>query len=254
MNLDGVGAAVSGGASGLGLATARTLAARGAHVTIIDLPSSREAVAAQATGDLIRFAPADVTDPEQFRSALEMAGERSSLRVLVHTAGRGARLRLVDRQGDPGQLEPFQQVINLNLIGSYNALRLAGAQMARAELVDDERGVIVLTSSVAAYEGQIGQIAYAASKAAIVGMTITAARDFASKGIRVCTIAPGIFDTPLFTKLRDDVRAQLSDSVPFPRRLGQSDEFASLAAHIVENRYLNGETIRLDGAIRMGAR
>lgn len=254
MDIQGISAAVSGGASGLGLSAARTLASRGAHVTIIDLPTSRGKEEAASLGDLVTFVPADVTDADQFASAIEAAQGRSPLRLLVHTAGRGARLRLVEKDGNPGALQPFLDVIELNLVGSYNALRLAGAVMARNEPQDEERGVIVLTASVAAWEGQIGQIAYATSKAGIVGMTITAARDLASKAIRVCTIAPGVFDTPLFANVREDVRQELSKSVPHPRRLGDPDEFGSLAAYIAENKYLNGETIRLDGAIRMGPR
>jgi NAD(P)-dependent dehydrogenase (short-subunit alcohol dehydrogenase family) len=254
MDIQGISAAVSGGASGLGLSAARTLASRGAHVTIIDLPASRGKEEAASLRDRATFVPADVTDADQFAAAIEAAQSQSPLRLLVHTAGRGARLRLVEKDGNPGALQPFLDVIELNLVGSYYALRLAGAVMARNEPLGEERGVIVLTASVAAWEGQIGQIAYAASKAGIVGMTITAARDLASKGIRVATIAPGVFDTPLFANVREDVRQGLSESVPHPRRLGDPDEFGSLAAYIAENKYLNGETIRLDGAIRMGPR
>lgn len=254
MDIQGISAAVSGGASGLGLSAARTLAGRGAHVAIIDLPTSRGKEEAASLGNLVTFVPADVTDADQFAEAIETAHSHSPLRLLVHTAGRGARLRLVEKDGNPGALQPFLDVIQLNLVGSYNALRLAGAVMARNEPLGEERGVIVLTASVAAWEGQIGQIAYATSKAGIVGMTITAARDLASKAIRVATIAPGVFDTPLFANVREDVREALSKSVPHPRRLGDPDEFGSLAAYIAENKYLNGETIRLDGAIRMGPR
>lgn len=252
MRLEGISAAVTGGASGLGLATARKLAGAGATVTIIDLPSSQGAEVAAGLG--ARFAAADITDEQQFAAALDAADEAGPLRALVHCAGRGARIRLVEKDGEPGALEPFEEVIQLNLIGSYNALRLGAARMARHDAVDDERGAIVLTASVAAFEGQIGQIAYTASKSAIVGMTLCAARDLASKAIRVCTIAPGIMDTPLLGRLREDVRKSLEDSVPNPKRLGEPAEFGALACNILENPYLNGETIRLDGAIRMAPR
>ncbi|RKT87056.1 NAD(P)-dependent dehydrogenase, short-chain alcohol dehydrogenase family [Saccharopolyspora antimicrobica] len=252
MRLEGISAAVTGGASGLGLATARKLAGAGATVTIIDLPASPGAEVAAELG--ARFAAADITDEQQFAAALDAADEAGPLRALVHCAGRGARIRLVEKDGEPGALEPFEDVIQLNLIGSYNALRLGAARMAKHDAVDDERGAIVLTASVAAFEGQIGQIAYTASKSAIVGMTLCAARDLASKAIRVCTIAPGIMDTPLLGRLREDVRKSLEDSVPNPKRLGDPAEFGALACNILENPYLNGETIRLDGAIRMAPR
>lgn len=255
MKLEGLTTAVTGGASGLGLATARRLADEGGHVTIIDLPASAGADVAKELGDRVRFAPADVTDEAQFSAALDAADEQADgLRGLVHCAGAGRRMRVVEKDGSPGSLEDFEFIIRLNLIGSFNALRLGAARMARHEAVGGERGAIVMTASVAAFEGQIGQINYSASKAGIVGMTIVAARDLASKNIRVCTIAPGIMDTPLLGRLRDDVRESLSASVPNPRRLGQTSEFAYLAAHILDNGYLNGETIRLDGAIRMAPR
>lgn len=255
MQLEGLTTAVTGGASGLGLATAQRLIAEGGHVTIIDLPTSAGADVAKELGDRARFAPADVTDEAQFSAALDAADEQADgLRGLVHCAGAGRRMRIVEKDGSPGSLEDFEFIIRLNLIGSFNALRLGAARMAKREPVDGERGAIVMTASVAAFEGQIGQINYSASKAGIVGMTIVAARDLASKNIRVCTIAPGIMDTPLLGRLRDDVRESLSASVPNPRRLGQTSEFANLAAHILNNGYLNGETIRLDGAIRMAPR
>ncbi|MEV6229839.1 SDR family NAD(P)-dependent oxidoreductase [Saccharopolyspora shandongensis] len=254
MRLEGISAAVTGGASGLGLATTQKLVKAGAKVTIIDLPTSQGAEVAKELGDAARFAAADITDEQQFAAALDAADEVGPLRALVHCAGRGARIRLVEKDGRPGALEPFEDVIQLNLVGSYNALRLGAARMAKHDAVDDERGAIVLTASVAAFDGQIGQIAYTASKAAIVGMTLCSARDLASKAIRVCTIAPGIMDTPLLGRLREDVRKSLEDSVPNPKRLGEPAEFGALACHIVENPYLNGETIRLDGAIRMAPR
>lgn len=254
MQLSGLVTAVTGGASGLGLATAQRLVAAGGRVTIIDLPSSAGEQVAADLGDAARFAPADVTDSEQFAAALDAACADGPLRGLVHCAGAGRRVRVLDKDGEPGSLEDFEWVIKLNLIGSFNALRLGAARMARNEAEDGERGAIVLTASVAAFEGQIGQIPYTASKAAIVGMTLNAARDLASKAIRVCTIAPGIMDTPLLARLREDVRASLEASVPNPPRLGNTSEFALLAAQILENGYLNGETIRLDGAIRMAPR
>ncbi|TMR99850.1 SDR family NAD(P)-dependent oxidoreductase [Nonomuraea basaltis] len=254
MRVEGLSFAVTGGASGLGLATARRLVKAGGKVTIIDLPASAGADVAGELGEAARFAAADVTDADQFAAALDAADGFGGLRGLVHCAGAGRRLRLLDKDGNPGSLEDFEWVIRLNLIGSFNALRLAAARMARHDEIDGERGAIVLTASVAAYEGQIGQIPYTAAKAGIVGMTLTAARDLAGRSIRVCTIAPGIMDTPLLSRLRDDVRASLEASVPNPARLGRSDEFAQLACQVLENGYLNGETIRLDGAIRMAPR
>jgi len=246
--------AVTGGASGLGLATARRLVEGGATVALIDLPSSDGQTMAQQLGSDALFAEGDVTDEQSFAAALGLAAERGPLMGLVHCAGAGRRLRLLDKEGNPGPLEDFEFVIRLNLIGSFNALRLGAAQMVKHDAVEGERGAIILTASVAAYEGQIGQIPYTASKAGIVGMTLTAARDLASKGIRVCAIAPGIFDTPLLARLREDVRESLAKSVPNPARLGTPEEFGQLAAHILENAYLNGETIRLDGALRMAPR
>ncbi|MFI7706792.1 SDR family NAD(P)-dependent oxidoreductase [Nonomuraea sp. NPDC049480] len=254
MRLEGLCTAVTGGASGLGLATARRLVEAGGKVVVIDLPGSAGAGVAAELGEAARFAAADVTDADQFAAALDAAGELGGLRALVHCAGAGRRLRLLDKEGNPGSLEDFEWVIKLNLIGSFNALRLAAARIARHEAVNGERGAIVLTASVAAYEGQIGQIPYTAAKAGIAGMTLTAARDLAGRAIRVCTIAPGIMDTPLLARLREDVRASLEASVPNPARLGRPEEFARLACQILENGYLNGETIRLDGAIRMAPR
>jgi NAD(P)-dependent dehydrogenase (short-subunit alcohol dehydrogenase family) len=254
MQLNGSVIAVTGGASGLGLATARRLIDAGAKVALIDLPASDGDAVAKTLGDNALFTPGDVTDEDSFGSALDAADAVGPLRGLVHCAGAGRRLRLLDKDGTPGSLEDFEFVIKLNLVGSFNALRLGAARMANHDPISGERGAIILTASVAAYEGQIGQIPYTASKAGIVGMTLTAARDLASKGIRVCAIAPGIMDTPLLARLRDDVRQSLADSVPNPRRLGTPDEFGHLAGHILENAYLNGETIRLDGALRMAPR
>ena len=247
-------AVVSGGASGLGLATARRLVDAGSSVVIIDLPSSDGERVAEELGGRTRFAPADVSSEEQVSRALDAAEALGPIRVLVHCAGRGGAVRLVEKDGSPGSLDTYREVINVNLIGTFNVLRLTASRMAKNDPLDGDRGVCVLTASVAAFEGQIGQIPYASSKAGIVGMTIVAARDLASKQIRVCTIAPGTFDTPLLARLPDDVKASLAKTVPHPSRLGAPDEYAKLALHLIENPMLNGETIRLDGAIRMAPR
>jgi len=247
-------ALVTGGASGLGLATTDRLIAGGAHVVIVDLPSSNGAQIAAERGDSAQFIAADVRDPEQVQAAINAAEARGPLRTLVHCAGRGGALRLVDRDGNPGSLELYSEVISINLIGTFNVLRLAAASMARNEPLDGDRGVAILTASVAAFEGQIGQVPYASAKAGVVGLTLVAARDLAGKGIRVCTIAPGTFDTPLLNRLSDEVRGSLASAVPHPSRLGEPDEYAKLALHIIDNSVLNGETIRLDGAIRMPPR
>jgi NAD(P)-dependent dehydrogenase (short-subunit alcohol dehydrogenase family) len=251
MKLKDISALVTGGASGLGLATVERLVEQGANVVIVDLPTSAGAEVATRLGPRVQFCTADVTDADQMRAALGLAEQRGSIRTVVHCAGRGGALRILDKDGNPGSLEHYEGLIRLNLVGSFNVLRLAAARIAKAEPVDGERGVVVLTASIAAYEGQIGQIPYASAKAGIVGMTIVAARDLASRLIRVCTIAPGIFDTPLLARLPENVRQSLGASVPHPARLGRPEEFALLATHIIENPMLNGETIRLDGAIRM---
>lgn len=254
MELKGTSVAVTGGASGLGLATARRLVDAGALVTIVDLPTSDGTEVAKELGGPTEFVAADITDPEQFAAALDVADAKDGLRGVVHCAGAGRRMRILDRDGRAGSLEDFEFVIRLNLIGSFNALRLGAERIARQGERDGERGAIVMTASVAAFEGQIGQINYSASKGGVVGMTIVAARDLAGKRIRVNTIAPGIMDTPLLARLRDDVRAGLEASVPNPSRLGSPAEFGHLACSNLENGYLNGETIRLDGAIRMAPR
>lgn len=255
MRLKDLTTAVTGGASGLGLATAQRLHAAGGYVTLIDLPGSEGAQRAADLGTRAAFAPADVTDPEAVAAALDSAEHQAAgLRAVVHCAGGSRRMRILGRDGDAGEMEDFDAVVRLNLGGTFNVLRLAAERIARREPVEGERGAIVLTSSVAAWEGQIGQINYAASKGGIASMTLVAARDLASRGIRVCTISPGIMDTPLLGRLREDVRASLAASVPHPPRLGQTSEFAALTAHILENAYLNGENIRLDGAIRMAPR
>lgn len=249
MELNAIGALVAGGASGLGEATARELAARGARVAIADLNEERGAALAGEIGGT--FAKADVTDEAQVRAAVESAGE---LRLAVSCAGIGWAERTVKKDG-PAALQPFETVVRVNLIGTFNVLRLAAAAMLANEPDEGgECGVILNTASIAAYDGQIGQIAYAASKGGIVGLTLPAARDLASARVRVCTIAPGLFDTPLLAALPEEARQALGAQVPHPNRLGTPDEYAALAAHIVENPMLNGEVIRLDGALRMPPR
>lgn len=245
-------ALVTGGASGLGLATVQQLRAHGAHVVVLDLPQSRGAQVAAETGAV--FSPGDVTVAEDVEAALDRAAELGPVRILVHCAGRGATVRVVDRDGTPGSLETYESIVRLNLIGTFNVLRLAAARMVRTEPVDGERGVCVLTASVAAWEGQIGQIPYASAKAGVVGMTLVAARDLASRLVRVCTIAPGIFDTPILDRLGPEVKQRLAATIPHPPRLGLPEEYAALALHIIENPMLNGETIRIDGALRMAAK
>ncbi|WP_028654564.1 SDR family NAD(P)-dependent oxidoreductase [Nocardioides sp. J54] len=252
MNLTGASALVTGGASGLGAATARRLAAAGAHVVVLDLNEELGKEFAEEIGG--SFALADVTDPAAVDAALDVAVEQGPLRALVHCAGKGGTVRLVGRDGTPGDLDLYRQLIDINLVGTFNVLRLAAARMATNEPVDGERGVCVLTASVAAWEGQVGQIPYASAKAGVVGMTLVAARDLATKGIRVNTIAPGVFDTPILARFSQEIRDGLGAQVPNPARLGRPDEYAMLALQVVENPYLNGETIRLDGAIRMSPR
>ena len=243
MEIAGTSALVTGGASGLGRATAERLQKAGARLTILDLPQSPELDGAQ-------LVPGDVTNEEDVQRAVDAAGE---LRILVCCAGIGTPGRILGRQG-PHPLDTFRRVIDVNLIGTFNALRLAARRMAELEPVDGERGVAVHTASVAAFEGQVGQAAYAASKAGVAGLTICAARDLASSQIRVCTIAPGICETPMLGGLDDRFRETLAASIPHPQRLGQPAEYANLAVHIIQNQMLNGETIRLDGAIRMAPR
>ncbi|CAN5222241.1 SDR family NAD(P)-dependent oxidoreductase [soil metagenome] len=251
MRIEGATAVVTGGASGLGLASARRLIEKGARVVIADLPGSAGADVASELGSQASFIAADVTSAGEMQAVFDAAERLGNLRALVHCAGRGGAIRVVERDGSPGSLETFESVVRINLVGSFNALRLAAAAMARNEPLDGDRGVIIMTASVAAYEGQIGQTPYASSKAGIVGLTLVAARDLASRAIRVTTIAPGLFDTPLLARLPEDVKASLGKMVPHPSRLGMPDEYATLAMHIIENSMLNGETIRLDGAIRM---
>jgi NAD(P)-dependent dehydrogenase (short-subunit alcohol dehydrogenase family) len=254
MEVKGIVAVVTGGASGLGRASAERLVAGGAKVIIADLPTSNGEQVAAEIGGGTRFVAADVTDTDQMNRVFDAADELGSLRAVVHCAGRGGPIRVVDREGNPGSLEIYESVVRLNLIGSFNVLRLGAARMAKCEPIDGERGVVVLTASVAAFEGQIGQIPYASAKAGIVGMTLVAARDLASHLVRVCTIAPGTFDTPILERVKPEVRDALAAAIPHPRRLGRPREFAMLAQQIIENPMLNGETIRVDGAIRMPPR
>jgi NAD(P)-dependent dehydrogenase (short-subunit alcohol dehydrogenase family) len=245
---------VTGGASGLGRATAELLTREGAHVVIADLPTSDGEAVAQELGGQSRFVAADVTSEAEMIAVFDATETMGTLRAVVHCAGRGGPMRVVDKQGFPGSLETYEAIVRVNLIGSFNVLRLGAARLAKKEAVDGERGVVILTASVAAFEGQIGQIPYASSKAGIVGMTIVAARDLAGRQIRVCTIAPGTFDTPILARVSSEIRESLAKATPHPARLGRPSEFAMLAAHIIENPMLNGETIRLDGAIRMPPR
>jgi len=253
MRIEGSCALVTGGGSGLGEATARELAGRGARVALLDLERSPGARVAAELGSSALFAPGDVTSEEQVQAAVERAiAAFGPLRILVGCAGVGSAARTVEKDGKPFPLASFRRTVEVNLVGTFNAIRLATSRMIGNEPNEDgERGVIVNTASVAAFEGQIGQAAYSASKGGVVGMTLPIARDLARHGIRVCTIAPGLFDTPLLAAMPEEQRAALGAQVPFPSRLGEPIEFANLAAHIVENPMLNGETIRLDGAIRM---
>ena len=245
---------VTGGASGLGRACATSLVDKGGRVVIADLPTSAGQDVAASLGAAASFVAADVTDAEQVAAAVAAATVRGPLRGVVHTAGAGGAVRFVDKAGGPGDAERFAAIVRLNLVGTFLVGSHAAAAMAGNEPVDGERGAIVFTASAAAYEGQIGQAGYAASKAGVVGLTLVAARDLASKLIRVCTIAPGLMDTPLLSGLREDIKDALAASVPNPARLGAPEEFAHLACSVLENSYLNGETIRLDGAIRMAPR
>ena len=252
MKVAGTVALVTGGASGLGEATVRTLVAAGGKAVILDRPQSNGEELAKSLGGNAAFAPADVTISEQVQAAVQKAIDTfGTVHVAVNCAGVGAAMKTVSRQG-PMPLEIFTKVIEINLIGTFNVIRLAAAQMVKNEPNDEgERGVLVNTASVAAFDGQIGQAAYSASKGGVVGMTLPIARDLASVGIRCCTIAPGTFDTPMLAMLPEPQRQALAAQIPFPSRLGKPEEFAALAKHIVENAVLNGETIRLDGALRM---
>jgi 3-hydroxyacyl-CoA dehydrogenase / 3-hydroxy-2-methylbutyryl-CoA dehydrogenase len=255
MELSSVKAVITGGASGLGRATAARLVAAGARVALLDRPASAGADVAKELGQSTVFTPADVTSADEVTGALDRAATAcGGINVLVNCAGIGTAMKTYGKAG-PAKLEDFTRVIQVNLIGTFNCIRLAAVHMAgNTPTADGERGVVINTASVAAFDGQIGQAAYSASKGGIVGLTLPIARDLAELGIRVVTIAPGIFETPLLGTLPDPVRASLANQVPFPKRLGRPDEYASLAAQIITNVMLNGETIRLDGAIRMQPR
>jgi NAD(P)-dependent dehydrogenase (short-subunit alcohol dehydrogenase family) len=249
MNISGAAAIVTGGGSGLGRATAEALAAKGARVAVFDLNPAAAEEAAKAIGGLALIG--DVADETSASTAIAKAeAAHGAARILVNCAGIGPPKRVVGRDG-PHPLSDFEKVIRVNLIGTFNMIRLAAAAMGKLEPIDGERGVIISTASVAAYEGQIGQAAYSASKGGVVAMTLPIAREFAQIGVRVNTIAPGIFMTPMLAGLPQAAQDSLGAAVPFPARLGRPAEYAALAVHIVENGYINGETIRIDGALRM---
>ena len=253
MDISAAAALVTGGASGLGLATARRLADAGAAVTILDLPTSAGAEVAAGFGGT--FAAADVTSPDEVAAAVQIAAAAGPLRVVVNCAGIAPPAKVLDRDGSPSPLEAFERIIRINLIGTYNVIGQASAVMAANDPADgDARGVIVSTASVAAFDGQIGQPAYSASKGGVHAMTLPIARELARYGIRVLTIAPGIMETPMLLGLPQAAQDSLGGQVPFPSRLGAPDEYARLVMAIVDNDYLNGETIRLDGGIRMAPR
>jgi NAD(P)-dependent dehydrogenase (short-subunit alcohol dehydrogenase family) len=261
MNIQGQAALVTGGGSGLGEATARELARLGARVAVLDVNlANAELVAndintAHGAGSAVAC-PCDITNTDSLLAAMnQAAAAHGPARILMSIAGIGSAKRVIAKDGSPAPLEDFVRVVNVNLIGTYNVARLFAAECARlAPLEDGERGVMVFTASVAAFDGQVGQQAYSASKSGVVGMTLPMARDLAQHGIRVCTIAPGLFATPLMKTLPEPVQASLAASIPFPARLGKPEEFAQLASHIVTNMHLNGEVIRLDGALRMAPR
>jgi NAD(P)-dependent dehydrogenase (short-subunit alcohol dehydrogenase family) len=249
MLLENTSAVVTGGASGLGSATARALAGRGVRVFALDLKVDE---APEVDG--ITYVETDVTDPAQVHAAVEQAADAGPLRTVVNCAGIGPSMRILGKKG-PHDLAAYATVVKVNLIGSFNVLTLAAEKIAATEPLDDgQRGVVVNTASIAAYDGQVGQAAYASSKGGIVGLTLPAARDLAQYGIRVNTIAPGIVETPMLATVSEEFRAGLAAGVPFPQRLGRPDEFAQLALAIIEHDYLNGEVIRMDGALRMAPR
>jgi len=255
MDIAASSAIVTGGASGLGAATARRLSQAGAEVVILDLNAELGEAVAKEVGGV--FVQADVTDEAQVRAAIAAASQRAPLRVLINSAGIGAPERTLNRDGTPADMATFERIVRVNLFGSFNCLRLAAAEMAGSEpLAGEERGAVVNTASVAAFDGQVGQASYSASKGAIVGMTLPVARDLAAIGVRVNTIAPGLIDTPIYGTgdFAEQFKARLGASVPFPRRLGVADEYASMALELVTNSYMNGETIRVDGAVRLPPR
>jgi NAD(P)-dependent dehydrogenase (short-subunit alcohol dehydrogenase family) len=251
MQVSGIAAVVTGGASGLGGATARALAGAGAQVFALDLPGAIEKADAV---DGVTYVPADVTSPEQVQAAVDAAGSAAPLRVAVNCAGVGTAGRILSKKG-VHDLDLYRKVIEVNLIGTFNVLRLAADAIAKTDADENgQRGVVINTASIAAFDGQIGQAAYSSSKGGVVGLTLPAARDLATSGIRVVTIAPGIIDTPMLAGVSDEFRATLAEGVPFPKRLGLPAEYAKLALSIIDQDYLNGEVIRLDGALRMAPR
>jgi NAD(P)-dependent dehydrogenase (short-subunit alcohol dehydrogenase family) len=254
MKIAGSVALVTGGASGLGEATVRQLVSQGGRVVIVDLNADRGQALAAELGDAAMFVRADVSDPEEVQAAVDQATSMGTLRAAISCAGIGVAKRTIGKDGTPHDLAAFQKTISVNLFGTFNILRLSASAMVKNEPEDGERGVVINTASVAAFDGQIGQVAYSASKGGIVGLTLPAARDLSKAQIRVVTIAPGTFDTPLLASLGDEIRAALAATIPHPSRLGRPQEFGALACHIVENSYINGEVIRLDGAIRMAPR
>lgn len=253
MNITGHVALVTGGSSGLGLATVRQLVAEGAKVVVADVSAPSDDVTTEL-GDNIRYVHTDVTDEAAVSAAMDEAAALGDLRAVVHCAGIGNPMRLIQRDGTAGDIEQIRRVIDINLVGTIIVASQAGIRMAENTEIDGERGVIIFTASVAAFEGQIGQIAYSASKGGVVSLTLCAARDYASKKIRVATIAPGTLDTPMLASASQQVRDSLASMVPNPSRLGRPEEYAHLALSIIENGLINGETIRLDGAIRMAPR
>lgn len=254
MNIQGQAALVTGGASGLGEATARELARLGAKVAVLDVNLEQARKVAEEIGGVA--CQCDITNAESVQAAIETAAQaHGPARILMNIAGIGTAKRIVQKDGNPAPLEDFARVVNINLVGTYNVSRLFAAACARLPALEDgERGVMMFTASVAAFDGQVGQQAYSASKGGLVGMTLPMARDLAQHGIRVCTVAPGLFATPLMKQLPEPVQQSLAASIPFPSRLGKPEEFAQLACHIVTNSHLNGEVIRLDGALRMAPR
>jgi NAD(P)-dependent dehydrogenase (short-subunit alcohol dehydrogenase family) len=252
MDIRGFSAVVSGGASGLGAATARKIVEAGGLVTILDRDGEKAKALASELGGGTDYVVADVSDENEVQAAIDVALGHGPLRAVINCAGIGIAERTIGRDGTPHSLAAFERIIKVNLIGTFNLLRLGASAINKSEPLEfGERGVIINTASIAAYDGQIGQLAYSASKGAIVGMTLPAARDLSAAGIRVVTIAPGIMDTPLLGQLPDQIREMLASGVPFPHRLGVPDDFASMAMEIVRNGYLNGEVVRLDGALRM---
>jgi NAD(P)-dependent dehydrogenase (short-subunit alcohol dehydrogenase family) len=250
MSLENTSAIVTGGASGMGEATGRRLAAEGVHVVVVDRDATKGEAVASDIGGI--FCEADITEEASTKAAVDAAVELAPLRTCIHCAGVGWAERTINRAGEPHDLDRFRKIIEINLIGTFNVLRLAASGMSGNEAdANGERGVIINTASVAAFDGQIGQAAYSASKGGVASLTLTAARDLSAVGIRVCTIAPGLIDTPLLGTLPDEQRAALAQSVLFPKRLGVAADFASLAMELVKNGYMNGEVVRMDAGIRM---